>query len=584
MKKTISLLLAVLLLAGLLVGCGGGGEEKASTEPSSAPSGTTSTEPTGEPTSETPPAHEGAEIKLPLSEDIITLDWWHPDTYSFEGYNGTADNVFFQWMEEKTNVHINWLTPPASGQAENFSTMLLSNDYPDFVSYVQRFYTGGVDKAIADGFLLNLNEPAEEYMPNYLKHVYRDEDTFMQCVSDSGNLWGIHCILDRQQGSWIGTGIRSDWLSDAGLTTADVETMDGLENALTVFKDYTTDGQGPLFLSTGSSTYSGSLIGSYNVTGPSQMPFLNKDGTAVYTPLEPGYKEFIGKMADWYQKGLVNRNYIAENHWATPDDYWANSYIGCADVMYASLSMIQQINASGEYPDPDFDIVAIPTPKLDASQNWETDFHCRESFNVVRVNNSLGVTTACDPLDIALKYQDFIWTDEGIEASNWGPYVGEEGDTNSSYYLDPTDANGDGHEEVYQMWMMDKYQTCVNFMNKFCIHNGPQLYIWDREFTVLSQKEVDAANTWDSVGSDWLWPDGVTLTAEEGATASGVMTSANGAVVEWAAEVITGEKSIDTYDTELVPKLKDQIGIQTAIDMYQAALSRYYGRLQYFDE
>ena len=63
------------------------------------------------------------------------------------------------------------------------------------------YYTGGVDKAISDGFLMRLNEVADQYMANYLKVVYRDEDTFMQCVSDSGNLWGVHCILDRKQGS-----------------------------------------------------------------------------------------------------------------------------------------------------------------------------------------------------------------------------------------------------------------------------------------------------------------------------------------------------------------------------------------------
>ena len=77
MKKTLCLLLAVLMLAGLLVGCGGG-EEKTSTPPSSAPTGTTSTEPATDEPSDEPPAHEGAEIELPLSEDVITLDWMVP--------------------------------------------------------------------------------------------------------------------------------------------------------------------------------------------------------------------------------------------------------------------------------------------------------------------------------------------------------------------------------------------------------------------------------------------------------------------------------------------------------------------------
>lgn len=581
MKKVLALLLALMMVFGLLAGCTDSGEE-ATNDPTAAP--TSGSDPTSAPTA--PPAPSGDEIpafELPITEDDITFEWWHQDSYSFEGYSSTEDSLFWKWMEEQTGVTIDFVNPAAGSEAESFQTMVLSGDASDFISYIQRYYSGGVDKAISDGFLLRLNEVAEQYMPNYLAQVYRDEDTFMQCVSDTGNLWGVHCILDRPQGSWIGTGIRGDWLEDAGMTVADVETIDGLETALTAFKDYTADGEGPYFISSGSGTYSGSMTGSWNVMGVSFMPFLNKDGTAVYSALEPSYKDYIAKMADWYAKGLVNKNYVAENAWNTPDDYWANGRVGVGDVMYASLAQLASINATSENPDPDFDIVGIPTPKLDASQDWATDFHVRESFTVVRANNSLGVTTYCDNIEVALKFLDYIWTEEGIIASNWGPYGGEIGDTNTSYFIDETDANGDGHIEAYQPWLIEKYGNITYFMAVYTIHNGPQLYIWDREFTSLTQKEVDTANTWDIPGSDWLWPDGVTMTAEEGEEASGIVTSANSYVVTWSAEVITGEKSIDTYETELLPNL-ESVNIQRAIDIRQAALSRYYDRLQFMEE
>ncbi len=583
MKKLIALLLALMMVFGLLAGCSNGGEEEqTSTQPTQ--SGTENTDPTSTP--ETPTATPSEEIpafELPITEEDIHLEWWHPDTYSFEGYSSTEDSYFWKWMEEQTGVTIDFVNPAGGSETESFQTMVLSGEYPDFVSYVQRYYSGGVDKAISDNFLLRLNEPAEQYMPNYLAQVYRDEDTFMQCVSDTGNLWGVHCILDRPQGSWIGTGIRGDWLADAGMTTDDVSTIAGLETALTAFKEYTTDGEGPLFLSAGSGTYSGSLTGSWNVVGVSFMSFLNKDGEAVYNPLEPGYKEYIAQMADWYSKGLINRNYVAENHWSTPDDYWSTGRVGVSEVMYANMAMLAALNAASDNPDPDFDIVAIPTPKLDASQDWATDFHVRESFTVVRANNTLGVTTQVADVEIALRFLDYIWTEEGITASNWGPHGGELGDTETSYYIDETDANGDGHIEVYQPWLLEKYGNITYFMAVYTIHNGPQLYIWDREFTSLSQKEVDSANTWDIPGSDWLWPDGVTMTAEEGEEASGIVTNANSAVVTWSAEVITGEKSIDTYETELLPML-ESMNIDRAIEIRQAALTRYYERLKFMEE
>lgn len=579
MKKYISLLLALLLMVGLLAGCGNT-EEKPSTAPSTDPT----TEPTQAPNNGDDPTTEPVdEVKLPLTEDDVTFDYWLPNSMTFEGYSGSEDSEFYKWMEKQTGVHINFINPPSSGVTESFQTMVLSEDYPDFIYRVFSFYSGGVDKAISDRFLLRLNEPAEQYMPHYMAVVNRDEDTFIQSVSDSGNLWGVHCILDRQQGSWIGTGIREDWLTDAGMTVKDVETIDGLERALTAFKDYTHENQGPLFLSMGSATYSGSITGSWNVMGVTQMPFLSVDGKAIYNGMNEGYKAYVGKMADWYSKGLVNKNYVAENHWAAPDDYWINGNIGCADVMYASISMLTKMNASSDFgADPDYTITAIPTPKLNASDDIWNDYHCRESFNVVRATNSVGISTQCSNIELACKWWDYIFTEEGTTASNWGPYVGELGDTNSSYYIDETDANGDGHVEVYQPWMMEKYGNCVYFMGLYTIHNGPQIYIWDREFTALSQKEVDSARIWDSVGTGWLWPDGVTLTADEGTEASGIVAACNTAVNEWAVKVITGEKKVDTYETELVPQLKT-IGIERATELYQNALSRYYDRAKFMD-
>ena len=580
MKKFIALLLALLMMAGLLAGCGGGGEETTSQEPS----GTTSTEPTNAPTYEAPTESvEPTEIELPLVDDIHTFEFWIQNGYSFEDFSTYADNLFFQWMEDQTNVHIEWNHPASGSETEAFQTMILSNELPDFIQSVKNYYTGGVDKMISDGYLQPLNDYMD-LMPNYKAKLYRDEETFIQGVSDEGNIWAIHHIVDRPQGAWFGFGVRQDWLDDLGIDISTAETIDGLEQILTAFKDKTYEGCGPLWLSGGGFSPSAALNGSYGVASTMWMNsgIINKNGTAVYSPLETGYRDYIAKIADWYAKGLVNTEYVATNSWSTPEDRWVNSECGVGDFVYTGDKLLAASAAISELqPSPDFKLSAIASPKLDASMDW-SDIHLRNNQDKIRSGNSMGITTQCNDLELACKYWNYAWSEEGIEASNWGPKEGPEGDTSATYFVDPTDANGDGHVECYQPWLMEKYNNVTNVQVKVACHNMSTYSIWSREWCTLEPYQIEYCNIWDQVAADYVWPEGVTLTTDEGTRASTIMNNCNTIANEWAAAVITGEQSIDTWEA-MTEQLKTN-QIDEAVACYQAALTRYNDRIQYMGQ
>lgn len=578
MKKVLSLLLALLMMAGLLAGCAGGEEN---------PSTPTSTEPSSAPSYEAPVSTEPGsnEIELPLTEDDVTFDYWVTNSASFEGYSSFNDNLFYQWMEEKTGVHLNFIHPTVGSENENFQTMILSNDYPDFISFFSNYYSGGVDKAINDGVLRRLNELVNDYMPNYKATVYRDEETFIRAISDSGNLWGIHHIVDYAQGAWLGLGVRSDWLDKAGLTIEDASTIDGMEQVLTAFKEYTNDNQGPLFLSNGGLNVGGGICGSYGagsvLSGGTRI--LNVDGKATYSPTQPGFKEYVAKMADWYARGLVNTNYIADARSYAAEDRWINSEIGLAEFVYTMASNFAALAATNEnFPQPDFHISALATPKLTAGMNVSKDVHIRQTQELVRTNYSMGITTGCtdDEIELACRYWDYVFSPDGVIASNWGPTEGAKGDVHSTYFVDPTDANGDGHVECYQPWLMEQCGNVTNVQYKVTAYMGPSYCIWSREWCALSEEEINYTKIWDSAGNDWMWPGGVTLTADEGSEASAILSGCNTAVTEWTALVITGQKSVDTYESELMGQL-ETLNISRAEELYQNALDRYLQRAQY---
>ena len=579
MKRIFALLLALLMCAGLLAGCGNG-EENPQGEP------TQSGDPTTAPSYEAPTeTNEPDEIELPLTDDSVSFDYWLPSSSSFEDFNSYDDNTFYQWMEEQTGVHLNFMHPAGGSERENFQTMVLSADYPDFIQSIKNYYDGGVDKAISDGVILALNDYVDEFMPHYRAKVYETEEIFIQSISDQGNLWGVHCILSAGQGAWIGLGIREDWLGDAGMTLEDVHTIQGYHDALVAFKNYTYDGAGPLELSSGGFQNGGGVNGSWNVTSVNfnNSGIMNVNGTATYSPLAPGFKEYVGTMAEWYAEGLINTNYVADAAFAIPEDRWVNSEVGSGEFIYTMADMFAASAATSELqPDPDFSLVAIATPKQNASDDWATDYHVRNG-TPERVNpgNSMGISTQCSDVELACRYWDYVWSNEGIHAANWGQIEGAEGDTNAHYYVDPTDANGDGNLEVYQPWMMEKYQNPTYIQTKFCVHNGPTYCIFNREWCVTPQRLIDFTTTWNEVGADYMWPASVTLTADEGASASGILANCNTAVNEWIASVITGAQSVDTYDT-LVGTIQS-MNIEEAVGYYQAALSRYSDRRQYLD-
>lgn len=587
MKKALALLLALLMMCSLLAGCGNNGDENPSTEPTS--SDTVSTEPSELPSYEAP--DEGSdtdiyEVQLPLTEDTVSFDYWVPNGSTFDGFSTYADNLFYQWMEEQTGVHLNFNHPAVGGESEAFQTMVLSQDYPDFVWGVFSYYTGGVDKAINDQFLLRLNEYVDDYMPNYKKVIYRDEDTFIRAISDSGNLWGVHHVVDYTQGAWLGLGIRQDWLERAGMTLDDVSTVAGLEQALTAFTEYTYDNQGPLYIPNGGISTGGGLSGSWNITSMTygSTKILNVDGTATYSALMPGFKDYVSTMADWYGKGLVNRNFIADASSRASEDRWVNSDIGVGEFVYTMAGTFHNIAAVNDlYAQPDFNLVAMATPRLDESMDISKDVHIRQTHDLIRTNYSMGITTGCEDIELACRYWDYVYTPEVTVIANWGPVKGEEGDLNATYFVDPTDANGDGHLESYQPWMMEKYGNVTNIQYKVASYMQPSLCIWSREWCTLSEDEINFTRTWDQAGCDWWWPLGVTLTAEEGNNTSSILTNCNGAVTEWIAAVITGTKSVDTYETELVPQLEN-FGIDTAVEAYQNALDRYAQRISFINE
>lgn len=550
MRKLLALLLAVLLIGTLMAGCSQDTPSTPTPTPTPTPASSTKT-PGEEPTDK--PGQELNAVKLPLTDTPVSFTLWTNNSNTFDGFADYYDNEVFNEMERRTGVHMDFIHPIIGSENENFQLLMVSEELPDFLHNVSNYYIGGVDKAIQDGVLYSLNDYAESFMPNYLSRINLNKDTMIQALSDQGNLWGVHHIVDRPQGSWIGLGIRQDWLDKAGLEKPG--TISELENVLTVFRDnYTDGGNGPLHLGLSGLSFAHSILGSYNVAG---NQYINVNGQVKYSPQEPGFKEYLIKMADWYAKGLIDKDSVTTSEFQATTEDAATGKVGVHDYVYTFSSMIK-ISST----DPDYHLVALTTPALDGKSY--DDIHVRQTQSWIRAGNSMGITTSCENMEIACKYWDYFFTDDGILLSNYGT-------EDFSFEYD-----ADGNPQYTEMAL--SLNNITYTQTKYALHNYPVYTIWSRELAPLDADQKEAEAIWCKVGDEYVMPEGVTLTDVEGAEHSEIKSTLDTFVAENVAHFITGNKSFDEFDAFLDQITK--LNVARAIELQQIALDRYYSRGQ----
>ena len=118
------------MMAASFTSCGGNSGSTGSTG-GDASSAAASSEGSSEGGSE---AVEAEELTLPLSEDTVTLTYFiNTDGNASIVKTDYNDNEFFQELEKRTNVHIDWqMNSPADFQT-NFNLMIASIQMTDII-------------------------------------------------------------------------------------------------------------------------------------------------------------------------------------------------------------------------------------------------------------------------------------------------------------------------------------------------------------------------------------------------------------------------------------------------------------------
>lgn len=566
MKKHLSLLTALLMLVSIFTGCSGSTSASEAATPAQADAISDAAESTApdEPIElesttaddlensdlvESTPEDEPSTVNLPLTKEQESFTWWLKNSIS--ATNSMLDNKAYQELLARTNVAIDFICPTTGGEAEDMNLMVASGDYADLMSGFAAYYSGGIASGLENDVIIELNGLVDDYMPNYKAVLESSEDINKQSRTDDGVIWGVHCISTTQQDPFLGLMIRQDWLDEYDLDMP--QTYDDLEQVLSVFVNKECPMGALLLGASGTCNMSYSLTAGFDCSFLSS-PFINLDGTVVYTPATDNMREYVRLMNDWYKNGLIYSDFFSIG-FIQDEELYVNGTVGVFDAMYVAIDNVQPT-------DHNYQMAAMPNPR----QSEGDQLHLVQTTWQVRTEESACISTTCENPELLCKYLDYMWSDEGVLLVNYGI----EGDT----YTIQEDGTA---RFVDSMYITSDGSTFNDNLSATAFVNCPIYYHWERELVTCSDAALAASDVWTANADNAYVMPSVSLTTEEAEKLGSIQNDLNTLASEKILQFIIGDADINAEWDSFVANLTE-MGYQDAEAMYQDALDRYNSR------
>lgn len=545
-KRLLMFLVAALFLASIFTGCASNGNPTTAASQSAAAASSQAAATAAAASTPAAAATEGSVAgTLPISKDKITLTaFWPAPANVLKLVTDFNQCSVYPVLEKQTNIHINF----QHGTVEQYNLMINSGDLADIIFAPDSTYKypGGGAKAVADGAYLKLNDYLDKYCMWYPKLINSTPEFKRDACTDDGTIWGFAMVETHIQGAWMGMTARQDWLDDLGIQTP--VTYDDWHNMLVKFRDE-KKASAPLLLPKTLFAWTDSFIAGYQV-GSS---FYQVDKKVKYGPLEPGFKQFIAMLAQWYKEGLIDKDFATRDQ-ASVDQLKFTSQAGAWFDGFWVLNFNKGLAQDKDV----YRQVGIQDPVQQAGDQLhlrQTNYNIRDEWTSVSAKSKYPIE--------AVRWLDNLYSDENHQLLNYG--VGDEAYVQKDGKWQPTE-------------LITKNPDGLNLAEaefRYVMHDGPMQREISRDDVSWTPDELACEATWDKADSAYVMPL-ISLTADEATENSNIMNDINTFVTESCTKFVMGVDSMDNFD-QFVDKIKS-MNIDKAIAIQQAALDRYYGR------
>lgn len=553
MKRSVAILLALLLLFTMFTACSNNPEDVQSAAPSDTGNASSGISGSSQ--------GEGAEAVPPEERSVYPLDgnpkisvWKSLAPEFFNYFDDIEETIGYKAHCEATGVVVEYSLIPRMNATESATVILASGDCPDIMDAIESHYTPGLAPLYTQGILIELTDIVEQYMPNYAATLRLRDDYTRDTMTDDGLLLGIYNLWDEGFPVTMGPTVRGDWLEDLNMDIP--VTYDDCFNMLKAFK-VEKGADAAMWVTAAGVPYYDLMAAGYGISayynGTRYQQFYNVDGVVKFGPLEDGWIEFMAMMQAWYGEGLIYKDFMTQT---SPNDVirelMATDRCGLAYPWSFLLTSIP-----GMSDDPDFTL----TPIGDAVKNEGDKLHLRGLTNLVEQCGTI-ITSSCKNVEAAARWLDYGFTAEGLVLSNYG-IEGESFD-----YV-----NG---EVVFKDFILNDplgYQVTVVSGQYRSI--STTVSDWRTDST--NPIQLTAGEVWrDTSDNDWRMPARITMTEAESDEFALLWADISTLIEEYQVGLILGERSVDEFET--FKTLIETQGIGRCIELKQAALDRYNNR------
>lgn len=394
-RKVVSLMLVSAMVAGMLAGCGsdsGSSKGGSSTETGSA--------------AEASSSGETSDDKSP-----ITFEYFNTD-----GKNGNWDNPVAKAITEATGVTLDVSYPVASqGDAkEDIALMIANDEYPDMI-----YAKGSATDLYQAGALIDMTDLIEKYGPN-IKKMYGAEMEKLKWSQDDPGIYQLSYAGVNQKTLTTGGSCQIQW---AALKENDYKYPKTLDEYEKMIKSYlaahpkTEDGLDMIGITMSASDWHwmitlGNPAGLIADASPDNGQWIIDDEYNVhYKHVTDEEKEYFKWLCRMYNEGILDPNFATQ----TDDDYIAKvasgRVVAITDAEWHYSQCEATLVADGKV---DQTYVGLPVTLR------EDQVEKALLYQGTTVGWGIGITKSCEDPVRAIKFLDYLCSDEGQILYHWG--------------------------------------------------------------------------------------------------------------------------------------------------------------------
>ncbi|NQX58726.1 extracellular solute-binding protein [Paenibacillus qinlingensis] len=343
---------------------------------------------------------------LPITKEKTTLKVLSRTNPAVENF---ATNEFTKWLEEKTNIHLEWEV--ASDPKQKLNISLASGDYPDVylgfnIDQIQLTLYG------KDGVFIPLNKLIDKYGVESKKMFTALPYTKELSTSPDGNIYGLpsvnecfHCTQPTKL--WI----NQKWLNAVGMKMP--TTTDEFYQVLKAFKEKDPNGNKkadeiPFIGANIANSYIDTFLLQAFIDSDRNMQFM-KDGKINAAFTQPEYKEGLKYINKLFKEGLVDPQSLTQDRnqlrklGENPD----NVILGVVAAQHPTIFNTLEGTRWLDY---------VAVPPLKGPNGVQASKYIPQSIT----SGSFVITNKAKNPEIAMRLADFLYSEEATNRAILG--------------------------------------------------------------------------------------------------------------------------------------------------------------------